>query len=480
MSKTDNAYNVICPVCDAWKKKSCVHTKGSKKGKKRSEPHPDRVRLAKVKLSSEDKEKIERVSKEYKIPEKSKKAKAKEVLTEEQKRIVDTISDKISALNRDAEFIGPVSVGPLISTYRFFPLRHTKVAHLEAMSKDFAVSLGTDENILVKRMPGESAVGVFVPNKKRGLVEFRNTLPAVKEFMAKKTEDGHLPIPLNFGITVNGDPFVDDLTVQPHLLMAGTTGGGKSTLLHSFFQTILYTMTPDQIKVGICDTKANEFKPFFKDLMMYMFREIATDEYSSIGLLDYAKEETQARLDKFAWKGVRNIHQWNEAHKNEPEKKIPYWVIFIDELFDLLGRPEKSIAKANSKRLEEIAGRSRASGIHLIVSTQRPAISLIKGQIKANFPSRVTFRLPSHQDSRTVLNTKGAESLMSRGDMLYSSSVSPELKRLHAPYTSLEETKAIVEHILLRERDRTEKLEKEALERALEVKESFRPAAKVQ
>jgi DNA segregation ATPase FtsK/SpoIIIE, S-DNA-T family len=446
MSK-DKSLDVICPVCSAWKDKPCKHTKGSKKGKKRSESHPDRVRLAKVKLSEKDRERIDRVTKDYDKPKS--KSNPKEKLTDEEKKVVEILSDKIIALGRNAEFIGPVTKGPLISTYRFFPVKHTKVAHIEAMNKDFAVALGSDETILAKRMPGESAVGIFVPHKKREKVLFQDTVQDVKDFMEKKTDDGHKPIPLNFGVTSNGDPFVDDLTVQPHLLVAGTTGGGKSTFLHGLVQSMIMNLSPKELKLLISDTKGVEFKAF-KDIP-HLLQPIAVNEFQTMEALQKCVDETERRLRDFNFKDVRNIHQYNE--KVPAHERYPYIVIVIDEIFDILGKPDRNEAKANAKKLEEIVGRSRAAGIHCVASTQRPSVSLIKGQIKANFSSRVSFRLPSHQDSRTVLNTKGAENLMSKGDMLYSSSNSPELKRLHAPYTSLEDTRDIVEHVIRREKE---------------------------
>lgn len=445
--KTDKSYlKVICPTCGAWKDSRCKHTTKAKKNKVRSEPHSDRVRLAKAKLSDKSKKAIAAME-EPEAPKKS----AKEKLTPEQKAVVAAIIEKIEVFGKHAEFVGPVTIGPIITKYRFLPLRKTKVAHLEAMMKDFAVALGA-ESVLVKRMPGESAVGVFVPNKVRKDINFRDTISAVSDYMQEDTKDGHVPIPLNFGMNSDGYPFVDDLTMQPHLMVAGTTGGGKSTWAHGAILSMAWVLGPDELKIIISDTKGVEFKmfaglPHLK--VSSMVNAICTNVYQTMAALEWCVKEAQRRLDLIGLEDVRNIHEYNK--KVPKEKRIPMVVVLIDELADIIGPAlDNSEAKANSGKLSVIVGRARASGIHVIACTQRPDVRLIKGNIKANFASRLAFRLPSYQDSRTVLATKGAEGLMSRGDMLYSSSMSPELKRLHAPFTSLADVKLTVEGIIAR------------------------------
>lgn len=449
MSHT-NCLNVICPTCGVYKEKSCIHTGGKEKGKKRDKPHRDREKLSKTKLSSSSRKKVEDVGKdEPKVAKKN----PHDKLTADQAAIVKLLLSKIEVFGRHAEFVGPVTVGPIISTYRFFPMKRTKVAHLEAMKQDFAVALGSEESVLVKRMPGESAVGVYIPNKVRTVITFQETLPNVASFMQTKTKDGHLPIPLNFGVDSNGYGYVDDLTQLPHLLIAGSTGSGKSTVEHALVQSMTYALTPKQLELIISDTKTVEF-PAFKHLPHLKF-PIAQNLFQTMEQLDHCVRLTQKRLDVFAVEGVRNIHQFNA--KVPDERKMPYIVIIIDELADLMGpNIERSESKANSDKLGEIVGRSRASGIHVVAATQRTDVKQIKGAIKANFPSRLSLRLPSPADSKTILNTKGAESLMSQGDMLYISSMSPELKRLHAPYTSLEDTRNIIEMIIQKEEMRQE------------------------
>lgn len=438
---------LVCPRCGAWVREWCTHTKGSKAGQE-CEPHKERIALANVKLSPETKKKVRDV--EDAAPSEShesKKDKKKSKLTPEQREVVELLLTKIENLGKNAEFVEPVTVGPLISTYRVQPLHKTKVAHLESMMKDFAMAVKA-ETLVVKRMPGESCVGIFVPNATRTLVTLGQTLKNVPEFMNKPTKDGHKPIPLNFGIDSQGHPFVDDLTTQPHMIVAGSTDSGKSTLANSFLLSMALFMSPQELQLIISDTKRVDFEPYYRNLP-HLCRPIAKDIYETMQVLEYVRRETQRRLDVFAAATTRNIHEYNESVTT----KMPYLVVYIDELADVIGdQVNKEEAKANTQKLGAIVGRSRAAGIYVIASTQRPSVNVVKGSIKANFPSRVAFRLPSQGDSRTVLNgTKGAECLMSRGDMFYSSPTSSELRRLHSPFTELSIVKQLIAQIISKE-----------------------------
>jgi len=475
---TDPVLVVVCPRCGSFPGHRCVNTSDEfitrngerieqKKGSKRNKPHSDRIRLSLVSLSKEDKHKIlEKVSSVFENTPEIKAKKAKEKLTPEQKEIVEILSDKIEVLGRHAEFVGPVTVGPILSVYRFLPIRKTKVAYLEQMAQDFAVALGERigrERIVVKRMPGESAVGVFVPNRERTMVLFRDTLQNVAAYAEESINDKHRPIPLDMGIDINGEPVIDDLTMQPHLLIAGTTGGGKSTLLHSLVLAMTWTMNPRELKLIISDTKGVEFKAF-KDLP-HLMRGVGSESgicrsvYETMSAMAWCVKEAERRYKIIEQTNARNIHDYNLIDR---EHQLPYIVLLVDELVDIMGPAlDRDEAKANSSKLSTIVARARACGIHVIAATQRSDVSLVKGSIKANFPSRLCFRLPSQNDSRTILSTKGAENLMSRGDMFYSSSTSPELRRLHAPYTSLEDVKLVIDMIVKREQEEMRELEKE-------------------
>jgi DNA segregation ATPase FtsK/SpoIIIE, S-DNA-T family len=456
---------VVCPRCGVWTGKVCIHTTGRKIGEEISEPHKERIKLANVTMSIDTKRKIKEVEDaEPEETHESKKSKRKDKLTPEQRNVVDSILQKVDNLGKHVEFLEPVTVGPLISTYRFEPLHKTKVAHLESMMKDFAIAVHAD-TLVVKRMPGEGCVGVFVPNSERTIITLGETLKNVAAFMAKKTKDGHKPIPLNFGIDSQGHPFVDDLTTQPHIIIGGSTDSGKSTCAGGILLSMALFMSPKELKIAISDTKRVDFEPYYRNLP-HLAMPIAKDVYSTMAMLEMVRREVETRLVELS-RGShpsRNITEYNEQN---PDKPMSYLVVYIDELADVIGDGiNKEESKACSQKLGAIVQRSRAVGIYVIAATQRPSVNVVKGSIKANFPSRVAFRLPSVTDSKTVLNgTKGAECLMSRGDMFYSSSNRSELLRLHAPFTELAVVKQLIEQIIKKEELAKQQAEEEASER---------------
>jgi len=462
-SERHAALKVVCPRCGVWVKESCIHTTGKRRGEK-CDPHPDRIKLANVDLSPDTKRKIKQVEEAEPESRETKKNKKKDKLTPDQRRVVDLLLEKVENLGRHVEFVEPVTVGPLISTYRLQPLHKTRVMHIEGMMKDFAMAVHA-ETLVVKRMPGEGCVGIFVPNIDRKVVTLGETLQNVPAFMQKKTRDGHRPIPLNFGIDSQGLPFVDDLTTQPHMIVAGSTDSGKSTCCGALLLSMALFMSPKDLRIVISDTKRVDFEPYYRNLP-HLDRPIAKDVYETMQLFEYVRRETQRRLDELA-KGTnpaRNIHEYNE---NNPDRKMPYLVLYIDELADVIGdQINREESKANIQKLGQIVGRCRAAGIYVIASTQRPSVNVVKGSIKANFPTRVAFRLPSKSDSKTVLNgVIGAECLMSRGDMFYSSSTSSEMRRLHAPFTELSVVKTLIEQIIKKEELEKQRISQEASER---------------
>lgn len=363
-------------------------------------------------------------------------------LNAEQEVVVGKVASKLAELGYEARFIGPISVGPILSVYRFFPTGRTKVSNLEALASDFAVTLGV-EDVLVKRMPGESAVGIFVPNAERTYINFRDTASTIWQTY-------HAPngptVPLNLGIDHLGQPFVEDLALLPHLLIAGSTGAGKSTLLDALIASIVYTVNSDTIKLVMSDTKNVEFGHFVG--APHLLFEPATSIYQTLEQLDWVIDEMSDRLNALGKAGVRNIFEYREMGK-----KMASIVVIIDELADIMQfkgekRGESKIAE---DKLGAIVQKSRAAGVYVIAATQRPSVNVVAGSIKANFPARLTFRLPSDADSRTVIGTTGAEHLLSRGDMLYVSPNAPGIRRLHAPFVEIEDIKAAVEVAIRRE-----------------------------
>lgn len=363
-------------------------------------------------------------------------------LPAEQLETIGKIQMKFAELGINAKpLIDKVSIGPMLTAYRYMPFGATKVSHMEALGEDLAITLGV-EDVLVKRMPGESAVGVFVPNKQRSWVTFRDTINAV--WCASKEQK--VKIPLNMGMDWLGKPVVEDLAELPHLLVAGSTGTGKSTWARCLAASIVYTVNTSGVKLVISDTKGVEYTSFAR--VPHMLFPIATTVYQTMEQLEQVIRMIDARQNEFAKAGCLNIHEWHGKGK-----VMPFIVVIIDELADILLNQEKNDDEEDKRKLGRIAEhqlgkitqRARFTGIHLIASTQRPSVDVIRGSIKANFPARLSFRLPSEADSRTVLAHQGAEHLMSKGDMLFVSPLRPGLIRLHAPLANATDIQSAID-----------------------------------
>jgi S-DNA-T family DNA segregation ATPase FtsK/SpoIIIE len=364
-------------------------------------------------------------------------------LTDEQVQVFATLVTKMRALQVDASPLPTVTVGPMVSGYRFEPKGATRISHLESLSKDLALALGV-ESVLVKRMPGDSAVGVFVPNKVRTGVTFLQTISNVWPLKDK------LAIPLNLGITQIGDPLIDDLATLPHLLIAGSTGAGKSTLLNSIITTMIATKAPSVLRLVLSDTSGVEFGHFIG--APHLEFEPATSVYRTLEHIEWLSDTTDVRMRQLAKRSCRNITEYN-LNSTESER-LPYIVFVIDEIADMMLHKHKdedekvSVSKLFENKLCLLVGRCRKAGIHVIASTQRPSIDIVTGSIKTNFLARLSLKLPSAVDSRTILDTDGAEHLLVPGDMLYQSPLRAELIRAHAPITRNSEILATIEAIV--------------------------------
>lgn len=375
--------------------------------------------------------------------------------TDEQKATILVLQHKLTTLGFSAQFIEPISVGPIVSVYRFQPTGSTRVTHLEGLSQDFAVTLGV-EDIFVKRMPGESAVGIFVPNKTREWVKW---------FNHSQVDPTKYKIPLVLGIDHLGKPAVEDLTLMPHMLIGGSTGGGKSTLLNAVIGSFILNYTPDDLQFVLCDTKEGvEFTKFAK--APHLRSNVAGSVDMCLIRMDELIDEMNRRLQAFTQDGSHNILEFNSKRQGS-KARLPYVALIIDEVADMLSdrrrieeepsfgdeKPRTAlVGKIASGKLAQLASKARASGIHIIAATQRPSAKLLEGDIKSNFPARLAFRLPSQTDSRVVLDTGGAEHLLPRGDMLFINPNRPGLQRLHAPQSSAEDIKAAIEFALGRVR----------------------------
>lgn len=375
------------------------------------------------------------------------------VKTDEQLATTVALAHKIAALGLTANFVDPISVGPVVSVYRFLPTGSTRVANIEALAADFAVALGV-EDVLVKRMPGETAVGIFIPNKERQWVKWYNhcTIDPTK-----------YRLPLILGIDFYGKLVIEDLSTMPHLLIAGSTGGGKSTLLNSLIGGLILNYDPKDVQLVLCDIKEGvEFTKFRE--APHLRSNIATSIDLAHIRLDELIDEMTRRLKLFAQSATHNITEYNSTRQGSASR-LPYISLVIDEIADLLtdrrkieedepspdGKPRYALAgKIASGKLAKLAAKARASGIHIIVATQRPSAKLLEGDIKSNFPARLAFRLPSQTDSRVVLDTGGAEHLIAQGDMLFINPNKPGLQRIHAPLASAQDIQAAIEFALQR------------------------------
>jgi S-DNA-T family DNA segregation ATPase FtsK/SpoIIIE len=355
---------------------------------------------------------------------------------DEQLKTITAITLKLAQLGLEVSFVEPITVGPIITTYRFTPRSASKVSQITGCAQDLALTLAV-EDVLVRRLAGEAVIGVSVPNKTRTSVNWRDTLGE---------PDPSMLIPLNLGVDSEGKRYVDDLTKCPHLLIAGTTGSGKSTELHAITASLLYWRSPEQVQLLLSDTKNVEFGHFIG--APHLLYEPATTMYRTWELMDWLIDEMDRRLKIIGRIGCRNIVDYNgfcgiSTSHNTPAK-LSYIVLIIDELADVLGGDKRGEAKIANAKLGRIVQKSRAAGVHVIAATQRPSVNVVSGSIKANFPARLSFRLPSEADSRTVLSESGAEHLLSQGDMLYNGGSQPTIKRLHASYATIDDIRQCV------------------------------------
>ena len=335
-----------------------------------------------------------------------------------------------------------INPGPVVTTFEFKPEAGIKYSRITNLTEDLCLALKA-ESILVERMAGKSTVGIQVPNREREIIWLRENIEA-QEFVSSKSK-----LTLSLGKDINGRIAVADLAGMPHLLIAGSTGTGKSVAINAFIMSILYKATPEQVRLILVDPKRLELGNY--EGVPHLFTPIITEPKLAANALRNAVREMERRLKLLAEKGVRNIDQYNKLfdddatpnlfEENCEESPIPYIVIVIDELADLMmldsGNVEESVTR--------LAQMARAVGIHLVLATQRPSVDVITGLIKANFPARISFRVATKVDSRTILDSNGAEALLGRGDMLYLPAGSARVHRLHAPFVTEKEIAAVVE-----------------------------------
>ena len=340
--------------------------------------------------------------------------------------------------------ITQINPGPVVTTFEFKPEAGIKYSRITGLADDLCLALRA-ESILIERIPGKSTVGIEVPNARRETIALRDVI--------ESPEFSHSPskLTLPLGKDLIGRIRAADLTQMPHLLIAGSTGTGKSVFINSMLMGMLYKATPDELKLVLVDPKRLELGLYVD--IPHLFTPVVTDAKVAANVLRNATREMERRLKLLAQRGVRNIEQYNrtfekgqslslfEKTDEEEHRPLPYLVIVIDELADLMMVDTNGVEES----ITRLAQMARAVGIHLILATQRPSVDVITGLIKANFPARISFRVASKVDSRTILDTNGSESLLGKGDSLYLPAGSSRLHRVHGPFVGEGEVQAVCE-----------------------------------
>ncbi|MGH9784344.1 MAG: DNA translocase FtsK [Terriglobia bacterium] len=335
-----------------------------------------------------------------------------------------------------------INPGPVVTTFEFKPEAGVKYNRITNLVEDLCLALEA-ESILIERIPGKSTVGVEVPNANRETIVLREILES-EAFASSRS-----PLTMALGKEINGRIRVAELTSMPHLLIAGSTGSGKSVSMNSLILSILFKATPEEVKLILVDPKRLELGLY--EGIPHLVTPIITDPKVAANALRNAVREMERRLKLLAEKGVRNIEQYNRLFEREETPNLfehpgehaplPLIVIFIDELADLM-MVDSSNVETSITRLAQMA---RAVGIHLVLATQRPSVDVITGLIKANFPARISFRVATKVDSRTILDSNGSEALLGKGDMLYSPPGSGRLVRVHGAFVTESEITQVVE-----------------------------------
>ena len=338
-----------------------------------------------------------------------------------------------------------VSPGPVVTRYEVEPASGVKVGRIVALSDDLARVMSAQGIRIQAPVPGKKVVGIEIANHQRETVYLRELVEA-KTFAKAESK-----LTMVLGKTIDGEPYVADLARMPHLLVAGATGAGKSVCMNCLISSILFKATPDEVRCLMIDPKVVELT-MYNDIP-HLLVPVITEPKKASEALKWAVAEMEVRYQKLARIGVRNLADYNaklpkvnaeaEADGLEPEKPMPYIVIFIDEFADLMLTAPADVETS----LMSLAQKSRAVGIHIILATQRPSVNVITGVIKANFPSRIAFQVASKTDSRTILDCNGAERLLGRGDMLFLPGGQGEAIRVHGAFISGEETDRLVEDI---------------------------------
>jgi len=334
-----------------------------------------------------------------------------------------------------------INPGPVVTTFEMKPEAGVKYSRITGLAEDLCLAMKA-ESILIERMPGKSTVGIQVPNAERETIYLREVVES------QNFHDARSRLTLALGKDINGRIITADLATMPHLLIAGSTGSGKSVAINAMIMSLLFKATPEQVRLILVDPKRVELGNY--DGVPHLYTPIITEPKLAAVALRNAVREMERRLKLLAEKGVRNIDQYNKLfaedtpslfEEDSEHKPLPYIVIILDELADLMMLDGKNVEES----ITRLAQMARAVGIHLVLATQRPSVDVITGLIKANVPTRISFRVATKVDSRTILDANGAESLLGRGDMLFLAPGSARVQRVHAPLVTEKEIAQVVE-----------------------------------
>jgi S-DNA-T family DNA segregation ATPase FtsK/SpoIIIE len=315
--------------------------------------------------------------------------------------------------------------------FEFKPAPGIKLSKILSLVDDLALGLSAKSVRIVAPIPGKNVIGIEISNPQREWVYLKDIL------QSKSFQESASPLTIALGKDISGNPVCADLRKMPHLLIAGSTGSGKSIFLHCVILSLIYKSTPDNVRFLMIDPKRIELS-VYEDIP-YLIHPVVLEPKLATKALRWAVHEMERRYALFEEYSVRNLESFNEQF----EEKLPYIVIIIDELADLMVVSSKEVETL----LTRLAQMARAAGIHLLVATQRPSVDVITGLIKANFPARISFQVTSKVDSRTILDVQGAERLLGAGDMLFLPPGSSHLQRIHGPYVSEAEVKRVVEYL---------------------------------
>ena len=344
---------------------------------------------------------------------------------------ISNLLDKLRKFKIDGDVVRTYT-GPIVTTFEFRPAPHIKVSKILTLQDDLAMALKAQTIRIQAPIPGKDVVGIEVPNQNLETIYLKEILES------EVFKNASSPLTMALGKDIVGAPFVTDLKKLPHLLIAGTTGSGKSVGINAILLSLLYRNSPQTLRLMMIDPKMLEFS-IYNDIP-HLLTPVITEAKKAITALSNMVAEMERRYKIMSQTRTKNIESYNEKMKEEGGEQFPYIVVIIDELADLMMTSGKDV----ELYIGRLAQMARASGIHLIVATQRPSVDVVTGLIKANLPSRISYRVGQRIDSKVILDQMGAESLLGRGDMLFTPPGSPGVIRLHAPFASEKEIETVV------------------------------------